>query len=330
MKRKIEDYWITNSPDRLPDFIIGGAMKSGTTSLHTILGRHPDVDMAHDELGFFDMDSLIQHPDFNFYDRRNDQWIHQNMNSAPGRYWSWYFEQFPSKSKNQGLTGEDSTTYLASEQAAERIAAQAKTIKMIFILRHPTHRAISNYLHLLKSGRAIYSLEDTLRFNPHSILNRSRYKSQLEGYLRHMEAKNILVIGFERFLSNKRETMKEVCEFLGLDFGKYQHADLDAHSNRTRSPKHFKLQLWRNRMLRRTGNLRYATHLPVRPEKLPKKSFKARLIDSFHNKINPRSHKNRFKPKKSTMEYMDSYFKCDLAGLDELVGKPLMKKWFNH
>ena len=63
--------WISDQPENLPDFIIGGAMKSGTTSLHAILDAHPDIAIQRDELGFFDMDSIVQHPDFNFYDVKN-------------------------------------------------------------------------------------------------------------------------------------------------------------------------------------------------------------------------------------------------------------------
>ena len=59
--------WKSNQPESLPDFIIGGAMKSGTTSLHAILNSHPDIAIVQNELSFFDIDCMLQHPDFNFY-----------------------------------------------------------------------------------------------------------------------------------------------------------------------------------------------------------------------------------------------------------------------
>ena len=49
-----------------PDFVIAGAMKCGTTTLHQMLAQHPDVFMADDELFYFDMDDIAQHPDFLF------------------------------------------------------------------------------------------------------------------------------------------------------------------------------------------------------------------------------------------------------------------------
>src|SRR5690606_40288593 len=164
------------------------------TSLHAILNSHPDISIAHNELGFFDIDSILQHPDFNFYNSKNQTWLKQSMQEEPELLWKWYYSQFE-KIENKGrLIGEDSTTYLCSETAAKRIALQDKAIKLIFILRHPTKRTISNYLHLLKSGRAIYSLEDTLRYNPNSIIRRSMYLEQLEAYYKYIPFDRIKVV----------------------------------------------------------------------------------------------------------------------------------------
>ena len=56
---KVNALWKAKQLENLPDFIIGGAMKSGTTSLHAILNSHPDISIAHNELGFFDIDSVL-------------------------------------------------------------------------------------------------------------------------------------------------------------------------------------------------------------------------------------------------------------------------------
>src|SRR5690606_38752775 len=94
MNKLTDSHWKSKNPDALPDFIIGGAMKSGTTTLHAILNKHPSIAMAHDELGFFDMDSILQHPDFNFFDTNKNQWITQSMVSHPDLLWNWYGSQF--------------------------------------------------------------------------------------------------------------------------------------------------------------------------------------------------------------------------------------------
>ena len=108
--------WVSRNTDHIPDFIIGGAMKSGTTSLHQILDKHPEVFMSHGEIGFFDIDNIIEHPDFSFFDKKN-KWNTQRIENGPELLWSWYYKKF--EASNGQLKGEDSTTYLASPIAAK-------------------------------------------------------------------------------------------------------------------------------------------------------------------------------------------------------------------
>ncbi len=320
--------WISKHPNRLPDFIIGGAMKSGTTSLHSILDQHPDVAIAREELGFFDIDCMIQHPDFNFYDSNADRWISQSMASNPDELWDWYERQFKALNANAKLIGEDSTTYLSSAVAAQRLAMQDKKIKLIFILRHPTKRTISNYLHKLKSGRAIYSLEDTLRLQPETIVSRSMYKSQLEVYYKHLPFENIKVVVFEDFISNNRACLQDICQFLKIDFDKFDPKVFDTHSNKTKIPRSLKLQLIRNRLLIRNNAYRYSKSLPIQPSIDYNMPISHKIINKLHKWINPLNTNNKFMVKPSTLRFLDDHFKNELEGLDELVRMDVMKKWF--
>jgi len=322
--------WISKTPEQLPDFIIGGAMKSGTTSLHHILNSHPDISIAKQELGFFDIDDILQHPDFNFYDAEKKIWTSQSMNYHSELLWNWYYSQFKTIETKGRLRGEDSTTYLSSETAAKRIAMQDKPIKLIFILRHPTKRAISNYLHLLKSGRAIYSLEDTLRYNPNSILRRSLYKEQLEAYYRHIPFDRIKVVLFEDLIEDKEACIKEVCEFLKVDFNKLDKAVFNIHSNKTKTPKHIGLQLLRNRLLRSSGHYRYSDFLPIQPNFHKKSPIFYRVIDKLHKKINPLQSDIVFKVSRTTLELLDDFFKEEFHDFDALVKKEVYSKWFNN
>ena len=322
--------WKSNQPESLPDFIIGGAMKSGTTSLHAILHSHPDIAMAHDELGFFDIDNILQHPDFNFYDAHTQKWMKQSMQEQPELLWNWYYSQFnPIKNKGK-LLGEDSTTYLTSEIAAKRIALQDKPIKLIFILRHPTKRTISNYLHLLKSGRAIYSLEDTLRFNPNSIIRRSLYMEQLEAYYKYIPHERIKIVLFEDLIEDKQNCIKEICHFLKVDFNRLDISIFDTHSNKTKIPKHMGLQVFRNKLLRKSGNYRYSKFLPVQPSFQSKMPLKYRIIDKVHKKINPLKSDIKFTASKATIQFLDDYFKTEFQGFDALIKKEVYSKWFQN
>src|SRR5690625_4007526 len=328
MKSIKRNNWVSDHPDKLPDFIIAGAMKSGTTTLHSILDRHPSVKMAHGELGFFDMDSILSHPDFHFYDNRTQKWTVQSMEESPEKLWNWYYSHFEYIKKDGVLIGEDSTTYLSSPLAAQRIALQQKPIKLIFLLRNPTKRTISNYLHALKSGRAIYNLEDTLRYIPNSILRRSMYKEQLESYYKHIPDERIKVIVFEDFISNTKYSIAEICEFLEIDFNDFQESDLLLHSNKTKIPKYENLQLLRNRLLRYYGDHRYM-NMPVMP-----KDFQAdipwshKLINKINKKINPMKADVKYIPKPETVAYLDAFFRTEMQGLDDLVKKDITSRWF--
>ncbi|MBT8279912.1 MAG: sulfotransferase [Bacteroidia bacterium] len=318
--------WISDEPEKLPDFIIGGAMKSGTTTLHTILHKHPDIDMAHEELGFFDMDNLDQHPDFSFEDLKTGALVTQDLTKDPELFWNWYYSKFTNK---QGcLKGEDSTTYLASPIAAERIAMQKKPIKLIFILRHPTQRSISNYKHLLKSGRATRNLERTLRDEPEKIIKRSQYKEQLEVYYDQIPAHLIKVVLFEDFIEDPQKIIKELCEFLNVDFQKYSEADLNVHSNKTKLPRSEFLQLKRNKILNYFGNYRYVNFLPNKPSEQKRIPFSHKLINKIHSWINPKDFHYGIKTKPETIAYLDAYFKKELEGIDTIVQKEIYSKWF--
>jgi len=319
--------WKTENQDNLPDFIIGGAMKSGTTSLHQILSKHPDIYMADGEIGFFDLDNILEHPDFNFFD--GEQWHIQDISKNPCKAWKWYFDKFQN-GKNK-IKGEDSTTYLASSIAAERIAFQDKKIKMIFMLRHPTARTISNYFHLLKSGRAEYNLEDTLQYNPQSIIRRSLYKSQLEVYYKHLHPRQIKIVLFEDFIDAPKNTIKEICEFLNISFEKFKVDNLRIHSNKTLYPKYQNIQLIYNRFNRSLGKKRYSNSLPIKNDTIPKElGFKEKFLKKIHKKINPKSEKYKPIIKPATKDYLDNFFKKEMEGIDELTSMNIYNKWFSY
>ncbi len=326
MSESINVNWISKQPNNLPDFIIGGAMKSGTTTLHAILNQHPDIAIAHEEIGFFDIDSIVQHSDFNFFQTKTKTWISQSINQNPDLFWNWYFSKFPNKKK---VRGEDSTTYLASSLAAKRIAMQKKPIKLIFVLRHPTQRTISNYLHSLKSGRAIYSLEDTLRYQPQSIIYRSLYKEHLENYYKFIPHARIKIILFDDLIDSPKKCIKELCEFINVDFNLLNENAFAMHSNKTKIPKNIKLQLLRNRLLRYFGNYRYSSFLPIQPDLQKEKPFIHKLIDKIHKRINPHNDNYTFNPEPETVQFLNDYFKTELEGIDALAKKDIYLKWFS-
>ena len=135
---------------RLPDFIIAGAMKSGTTSLHQILASDPRIFIPGREIFFFDMDDLSLHSDFWYRD--GDGWLTQRYSPSDPGTLAWYAAFFAAARDSQWI-GEDSTSYLASAKAPERIATFLPNAKILLLLRDPAARAYSHYWHLVRTGR---------------------------------------------------------------------------------------------------------------------------------------------------------------------------------
>lgn len=320
-------HWIAPDTTNLPDFIIGGAMKSGTTTLHTILNRHSRVYIPPGEIHFFDIDNIFQHSDFNFYDKVNDRWLSQSMEDNPDKMWEWYLSKFVGK---EGFVkGEDSTTYLASKIAVERIAIQPKEIKLIFVLRHPTERAYSQYHHMLRTGRAVYTFEDTIRFDPASILERSLYKEQLENYYRLIPKNRIKIILFEDLVTNTEDTLKSICDYLKISSDEFNKDVLSTHSNKARVPKNIEMQAVRNRLLRSLGNMHYTSTLPYTTKHVNTNSSKvSKIIDRAHNYLNPKLRTKPPKMKESTRKFLDQLFIRELSGIDEVVEQNILDRWF--
>ena len=136
------------------------------------------------------------------------------------------------------------------------------------------------------------------------------------------------VIVFEDFITNTKNCVAEICEFLQIDFNDFKEEDLNIHSNKTNTPKNEKLQLMRNLLLKYYANHRYASHLPMRPDHQEKISLSHKMIDKIHKKLNPMQERVKYKANPSTVTYLDEYFKVYLEGLDELVRKDITSKWF--
>ena len=205
-----DDKWISKSPENLPDFIISGGMKCATTTIHAILAKHPDVYMPNGELHMFDMDDVFEHPQFNYYDSQNDIW-YSKLNSFDTK-WDEYHAKF--KVNGFQIKGEDSTGYLSSKKAFRRIALQKKPIKIIVMLRHPTSRAYSNYYHLLRNGKSLFSFEDTIQYLPHTILSRSMYKQHIENLYKYIPRERVKVVIFEDFVKDNKLCIHLIGKYL--------------------------------------------------------------------------------------------------------------------
>lgn len=179
----------------LPTFLIIGATKCGTTSLHKYLSQHPQVFMhPQKELRFF---------------TEEGNW-HRGL--------AWYDAQF-SEAGHRSVLGESTNDYSRHPlytDVPKRISHVLPDVRLIYIIRHPIERIRSHYRHRLVTGMEWRSPNKAVQEDPRYIVG-SRYGHQLEQYCSYFHHEQILTIRFEDLISHPQSTLRTVCRFLGVE-----------------------------------------------------------------------------------------------------------------
>jgi hypothetical protein len=189
----------------LPDFLIIGAPKCGTTSLFQYLCGHPNLKRpTRKEIHYFD----------------------ENFRRGV----AWYRRHFPVV-QSPDITGEATTAYLFAKEAPARAAALVPDAKIITVLRDPVRRVISHYWHNQRRGRVRGDFEsyfhEALSPNAERETNQARqfinypvqwgfYKEQIECWFEHFPREQFLFVKFEDLAQNSAKQTQHVFEFLGL------------------------------------------------------------------------------------------------------------------
>jgi hypothetical protein len=178
----------------LPNFLIIGATKAGTTSLYEYLRAHPQVVM-----------SVPKEPHFF---SREENW---------SRGTEWYERRF-ARSRGALAVGEASATYShdpLTKDVPRRIKAVIPDAKLIYLVRHPIERIVSHYVHRTRIGLAPRPI-DVMVFDDPIYLSASRYGHQIRQYLHHFDPTRLLVLRSERLKTDRERTFLRVCEFVGV------------------------------------------------------------------------------------------------------------------
>jgi hypothetical protein len=199
----------------LPQFIIIGVQKGGTSTLFDLLTKHPEVKTSvFKEVHYYD-----------FAYRKGIQWYKS------------YFPFF----KKGFIYGEASPYYVFHPHVPKRIYDDNKDMKLILLLRDPISRAYSHYQMEKRKGRetlatfeeainrevertqdalkAISQKETDYDFNHHvfTYLSRGCYDEQIDNWLKYFKREQLLVIKSEDFFSNPVESLTKVHQFLGIE-----------------------------------------------------------------------------------------------------------------
>ena len=179
----------------LPTFLVIGAMKAGTTSLHAYLRSHPDVFMSDEkELDFFVQD--------------------KNWERGIG----WYEQQFAGSDRS-AARGEASTNYTKHPffgGVPERIHSIIPDVRLIYVVRHPIRRMVSEYWHHVAEYGERKPLAEALRTNP-MLFALSDYAAQLERYEGLFPREQLFVVTSEALRDERIATLRSVFSFIGVD-----------------------------------------------------------------------------------------------------------------
>jgi hypothetical protein len=306
----------------LPAFIIGGAAKSGTSTLHELLARRQDVFIPDHELYFFAIDDFEQHPEF-FVDD-DGGWASRDYDAHREEYLEWYRSFFRAAPAG-ALIGEDSTSYLPSARAPRRIRELLPDVKLIFLLRDPASRTYSQYWHDLRVGRVVDDFERTLRFAPGTLVQRSLYREQVRRYLDLFPADRLMFLLFEDIVAEPDRVLADVTGFLGLPPEPNPVRGGDVHRNPARVPRSIRLQLLRNRLFRGRVANRFRGFLPgtSTPSGLGERAVRGRWA-----RLVQRTDRRPPKMRPETRRFLDAYFAHENDGLDELIGLDVTSRWY--
>jgi hypothetical protein len=214
----------------LPNFIIIGSGRAGTTALYTYLIQHPSIFAASTK----NNESVS---DLHFFEYMTSDKI------------SWYKSHFPTKFtknfhnlkyKNNFVTGEYTSTYMYNRNVPKRISKLLPDVKLIIILRNPVNKAYSTYSQQYHFNEYSSSFEDTIQaefkrmelcktnpelytknpdFDSHVVTNLIRhgmYSEYLEEWIKFFPKNQFLIIDSEELKNSTQETVNKVFNFLNV------------------------------------------------------------------------------------------------------------------
>jgi len=180
--------------DSIPDFVIMGAMKCGTTSLYHYLRNHPDIFMPKEK----ELDFFIEESNFN-------------------RGLNWYKSKFDPDSKINGEASPNYSKVHLYPKLPERMYKYIPNVKLIYMYRNPVERTYSHYLHNLAVGEEKKSLEKALTPDSNYVMT-SKYYYQLDHFLQFFDRKQLLVLSADNLRNHRRDSLEVIYNFLGVRF----------------------------------------------------------------------------------------------------------------
>ncbi|MEO7988393.1 MAG: sulfotransferase [Chryseolinea sp.] len=201
----------------LPNFLIAGSAKCGTSSLHSYLAQHPDIFMSRRKEPRFLSSQGMSFPLNGPLDSRVEKWIVKTFSE--------YCDLFRDAA-NHKVVGESSAdTLYFYKHTIPVIKKYLGNPKIVIVLRNPVKRSFSAYQHLVRDAREPLSFEDALLQENDRVKNNweliyhyravSHYYEPLKAFLENFT--NVKVVMNEELAKEPHRVLSEVFEFLGVD-----------------------------------------------------------------------------------------------------------------
>ena len=204
---------------RLPDFLVIGAFKSGTTSLMSYLSQHPDVMVPWlQEPNFFGAEEFSLTLDGVKGARRDAAGVYGRRRTNTLAQYSNLFADVP----GHCVVGESSPQYMTHPAACERIRSLVPDCKLVAILRNPIDRAFSDYSMLVRDGIEKDPFAEVIH-RPRSIkpmghyVETGMYGKQLQPFFEAFSADQLKVYLHDDLRADPHEVLRSLFSWLGVD-----------------------------------------------------------------------------------------------------------------
>jgi len=184
----------------LPNFLVIGVEKGGTTWLHTQLKNHPEI-------------FLPATKEVHFFNKYNSNFVEHNYFQSGIE---WYAEFFK-KCRGEKAVGEVTPMYICDPEARFRIKKTLPDVKLIAILRNPIYRAYSHYWMARYKNHTKLTFREAIEQREPRFIERGLYYKQLKGYFQLFHSTQILIVFYEEVFSNTKFWLSEICRFLEVD-----------------------------------------------------------------------------------------------------------------
>lgn len=177
----------------LVDFVVIGAMRAGTTTLHQLLSHHPGISMARDK----ETDYFIAEKNWS----RGPEWYGAQFNPACA-FWG---EASPNYAKGRDFPG-----------VPERIARNAPNARLVYVVRDPVSRAVSQYHHSWNMGLLETPPDDLPGGHEYqSLIDISSYGRQLGLWRAHFATEQILIVDFDALVAAPQDQIDRILAHIG-------------------------------------------------------------------------------------------------------------------